>query len=112
MLEHLLEHPFYNIAKICRSMGDLSEIIGRNILQKLEEQGYAESLTINSGTGRPKKLYVGTEKGAEFLGEDWKKVKPKGKGSLHHQAGQCLLFESLGGSDHGVHVEYYSADVA
>ena len=112
ILEHVLEHPFQNLALISRSMGDLSSIIAKNGLKKLEDQGYIESFTANLGKGRPKKLYLGNEKGAEALGEDYQKVKPKGKGSLLHRAAQHLIAETLGGSGQGMLVEYGSADVA
>lgn len=112
IVKKLLEHPFYNVQKICKVMGNLSPMIAKGSLKKLEEQGYIESFMANLGMGRPKKLYILAERGANLLGEDYGKVKPKGKGGLLHQAAQRLLSEALAGSDQNILVEYERVDVA
>ena len=57
-------------------------------------------------------MFIGTQKGADLLCEDYEKIKPKGKGSLLHQAGQYLVCEFLGASTQKVFVEYGKADIA
>jgi hypothetical protein len=98
ILEKVFECPFRNTEKISEFMGNLNLAVAKRSLKKLETQGYVKSFNANLGFGRPKKLYIGTEKGATLLGEDYKKVKPKGKGSLLHQAAQHLLSGALGDS--------------
>ncbi|MFQ6031491.1 MAG: helicase HerA domain-containing protein [Candidatus Zixiibacteriota bacterium] len=112
VLEKVIDHPFGNVARIAKLMGDLSPVIAKNILKKLEDQGYVESFHANLGFGRPKKLYLVSESGAELLGEDYQRVKPKGKGSPLHRAAQHLIADNIAEQGLAGFVEYHSADVA
>lgn len=96
-----------SLTEIYQNLGNINPWQGRRIISDMEKQQMIESCSVSFGArGNPKTFVILKQKGAEFIGVDFDKVKLPGKGSTEHVILQNLLARSMKDSGKAISIEH------
>ena len=103
----LAESGFLSLSELYARLGNVTPWLARKIMNEMERQALVELCPLSLGTrGNPKTFAVLTEKGAQFAGLDFEKIRLAGRGSTEHVILQNLLAESLRSAGKTVAIEH------
>lgn len=103
----LAESGFLSLSELYARMGNVTPWLCRKIVNEMERQALIELCPLSLGTrGNPKTFAVLTEKGAQFGGIDFEKIRLAGRGSTEHLILQNLLAETLRSAGKTVAIEH------
>lgn len=109
LLKYLAENQPVRHSEFSEQMEELKPWKRNSLIKEMENQEMLETCSVGLGTkGNTRKFVVIRQKGAEFIGADYEKLKLNGKGSTEHVILQHLIAKAMKEEGMAVLVEHHS----